>query len=190
MSATRPPILVVLRAHLLADPRKTGVLVVLCLVMAFVYGRLMWRKYSPSSVLAASTASTATAAPGTGDAKAAKVDLPPAPARLALSSRPSPELARDPFAMRNQAASPDVPGEPVLLGPDGTVANLQDDMAAAELNELVLQSTLCGPSPVACISGRVVRPGEQLGSFIVQRIEPTQVVLQRGQMQAVLSLKR
>jgi len=59
-----------------------------------------------------------------------------------------------------------------------------------ELKDLELQTVMNGQSPMALISGQVVREQAQLGSFTVTAIEPMAVVLTAGDNSYRLTMKQ
>jgi len=59
-----------------------------------------------------------------------------------------------------------------------------------ELKDLKLQTVMNGQSPMALISGQVVREQAQLGSFTVTAIEPMAVVLTAGDNSYRLTMKQ
>jgi len=120
MGSGRPPVWILIRAHLCGDPKKTAVLVLLAVVMAVVYARLFFTTGGPQEAVAAD---------------------------------------------RAVAASPPA--------------------AAAEL---VLESTIVGPAPLASIGGRVVRPGDEIDGFVLERVEPTRVMRRRHEIRVILPL--
>lgn len=58
-----------------------------------------------------------------------------------------------------------------------------------DLEQLLLQSTLTGAKPMAYISGRLVRPGDNIDGFSVVRIYDRRVTLARAGMTASLAMK-
>jgi hypothetical protein len=55
----------------------------------------------------------------------------------------------------------------------------QKEALAAEVANMVLQSTMTGPAPIAYISGRMVRVGDTIDGFSVLRIEDKAVTLEK-----------
>ena len=189
MSSSKPPIWLVLRAHFRADARKTGILVALAVVMVVVYARLYHKSGSPKEADAAvEPVASAVTAPPTGTLGATDKPRGTRP-RVSLAEPLSTQLARNPFAIELdqfplaegfvESSSP----EPTdLKGWD------PDEDIREALRELILQSTICGAWPLACINGQFVRPGEEVAGFVVKRVEPTRVVLRRGNIEAALDL--
>lgn len=58
----------------------------------------------------------------------------------------------------------------------------------ADLESLVLQSTITGPVPLAHISGRLVRPGDHVDGFSVVRIDDRRVTLERSGIERVIKM--
>ena len=195
MSTAKPPTSVVLRVHLAASPRKTAILLILVVVMVVVYAR--W--YFKSRVTSEASASVSVAQAPAGQQNvspghpAASPKLTAVPARITLSAPLPEELARNPFEVdlakfppadevQERGTTSSAPAEALRGDPDEEMRKLASG--------LVLQSTLCGAWPVACISGQVVWPGQEIGGFMVMSVRPTQVVLRRDQVEVALTLKK
>lgn len=58
-----------------------------------------------------------------------------------------------------------------------------------ELAQMALQSTLTGPSPLAYISGKLVREGDSIQGFSVLRILDRRVILMRAGMTHILTMQ-
>jgi hypothetical protein len=58
-----------------------------------------------------------------------------------------------------------------------------------DLEQLALQSTMTGDNPMAYISGRLVKPGDEISGFSVVRILDRQVVVSREGVTATLEMK-
>ncbi len=179
MSTGRPPVWVVFQAHLRADPRKTALLAILALVMVGLYGRWLLGSKGLQPADAAATM-TPVAIIGTGETTG--VVVPPA---VRLSRPLVRTIDHDPFAI-DLEAYPRVAGSVVATAANATggVAEIRGSAGA-----LVLQSTLCGPSPAACVNGKVIRLGEEIEGFVVERIEPDRVVVSRENVRLTLWLK-
>ena len=187
MGSRRPSVWILIRAHLRGDPKKTAVLVLLSIVMVGVYARLFLSisKGGPQEVSAADVAPTAVPTVSVDD-------TPPSGARAKKTrvrlDRPLVrKLSRDPFTLGSDfmvdssSANGQATDEARSLDP------VQRARAAAAA--LVLESTLCGSMPLAAISGRVVRPGEKIDGFVLERIEPNRVILRRHEVRVVLPLR-
>lgn len=180
MNATRPPIWVAFRAHLAADRRKTAVLVVLSVVMLAIYGRLFWGM-SPAPAGAA-TCAVVPPHPGGPGANQPVVLTRIKPTRPLVR-----ELARDPFGVKWEHFQVDrsvVPPRPSTPVPQP--ANQRP--AASGHTDFSLQSTISGTLPMAWINGRCLQPGEAIEGFVLEQIEPTRVVLRRGDEVRVLTM--
>jgi hypothetical protein len=171
----------------LADRRKTGALLGLTVVLAVIVVRQLPSGGEPSSAAAASN--NAVASDGVIPAVPAGSAGQPAE-RVALTEPLSHDLIRDPFK-----------ADPSLLPPGGTgargagggeVSGMPADPTSAPQDPaagLVLQSTIYGDAPLACINGQVVRPNEKIAGFVVERIEGSRVVLGRDGVQLILRLE-
>jgi hypothetical protein len=182
MMAAKPPIWVALRAHLAADRKKTAVLVVLSVVMLGIYARLFWGS-SPAQAGAA-TPLTAVVPNSTGVTSA----QPAALVRIKPAHPLVRDLARDPFAVRLDRFQVDP--SVVTTRPSGSKAPTAQaaERPGAVQQEFRLQSTISGTLPMAWINGRCVQPGEAIDGFVLEQIEPTRVVLRRGNDVRVLTI--
>lgn len=181
MAQAKPSLGTVIGAHLRADPRKTAVLAVLTLVMGGLYAR--WFFGATPEAAQAEIAAVATDAPPAPTAAAAPTSQPTVQRVLVAETLPS-DLASDPFSLPLDKYPP---GRPVA-GDDANKTVSQDPIEAAA-RALVLQSTLCGNSPMACINGVFIRPGQRVNGFVLRRVEPTRVVLEREGVEVELSLR-
>lgn len=175
MNAARPPIWVVLRAHFVAQPRKSAALAVLCLVMMVVYARLFLKSGGPTSAEAAAAGLIPASGAGAPPLPPPKRFQPDRPLRRALE--------RDPFEVRLDrfAVDPSVTAEP--RPPE--VAATQPVRAAGDL---LLQGTLSGADRIAWINGRCVAEGEEIDGYRVEQVEPNRVVLSRDGLKRVLTM--
>ena len=70
-----------------------------------------------------------------------------------------------------------------------TIAGRANEAIREEAKKLELQSTMVdGDGGIACINDQLVRKGEKVAGFVVERIEPTRVVLRHGDIQVALAL--
>jgi len=189
MSVSRRGKWATIQAHLRADPRKTGALAVLIVAMVIMYVRVFWKSSSPEDA----EASAAAVVEEQQDPQTA-----PVPAGLATGvsvprvtlAQPLPrELTRNPFAV-------DLERFPPAEGPDDSSEEPPEpaggdpgEAIREAAGELVLQSTIYSDQPLACISGQVLRRGQEIAGFVVKSIEPTRVVLWRDGTEVVLNLK-
>lgn len=185
MSTGKPPPWVVLRAHFRADPRKTIVLAVLALVMVLIYGRMFLKPRGPRSA----SASAVTMVSDTDEFVAASDPAPktagPGRDRVALPGSWSGELPRNPFTIPTDAGGD---GSSGVAESVGLAESSVENNNRREAGELVLQSTICGDEPVACISGQVIRPGDSIQGFVLESVHPMGVILRRGDTRVSLTL--
>src|SRR5687767_4449346 len=169
MSATKPPIRAVLRAHFRADMRKTGALVFLAVVMIVVYARM----FSSSSAPSAADAQPAivTGSPPVSVNAAAEAFAPVVADRIQLreSLSVSREIENDPFAIDPNKFPL---GQGVRVEEGSAVIGQANDAVREAAKLLVLQSTLCCDPALACINGQFLRPGQEISGFVLERIEP------------------
>lgn len=183
MREGQPPIWIVLKAHLRADRRKTGVLIALVAVMVVVYARTFWTSDAPQTVEASAPPAAVEAADDSSARSSRMV-------RISLPEPPPQELDRDPFQI-DLMQFPRTDGRPEPPEPTRDfVGPAEDEDLYGAASDLVLQSTICGDSPLACINSRVVRPGEEIDGFVLESVRPTHVVLRRGGLDVILELKR
>lgn len=181
-----------------ADPKKASVLVILVLVMAVMWVRLLG---GPSAGPAAASASA------TG-ARADSV-LAPLPSRAAgaransvialheWAIKPLSPLGRNPFTINFDFFPQNGAKVPVLRAPqgDGFWDQLAKSMTARadqrkehevlvenlrlQAAQLKVQSTVMGPSPRALINGELLGVGDVVASFRVEKIEARRIVVER-----------
>ncbi len=186
MRIAKPPLRVLLAAHLRADPRKSAVLVVLTLVLAVLYVRWLWPGAGPEQIEAAGIPA-ASPTGGQSPSRAGPGAAGPTPPRMLISTPLVRELTGDPFALdlqrypagREEPADRSQPPAPVMF----------EDPVEAAARTLTLQSTMCGPAPLACINGEFIKPGQRVNGFVLERVEPTRVVLERDGVKVELYLK-
>jgi len=101
----------------------------------------------------------------------------------------SPAWAKLPPAGEQEAEDQNAPGTAGAAGfwnqltstlvqiPEARRADLE--RLNAEMKELKLQSTMTGPTPIAYISGRLVRQGDKLNGFSIVRIKDRGVVVRK-----------
>lgn len=185
MGSGRPPVWILIRAHLRRDPKRTAVLVLLAVVMVVVYARLFFTGDSPQEASAADRA--VAVVPPTAAAGGSNSATGPAEARVKLDRPLFRRLSRDPFTLGSGhlVDTPGVNGRSTSEAPGLDPTQQAQDAAA----EFVLESTIVGPEPLASISGRVVRPGDEIDGFVLERVEPTKVVLRRHEIRVILQLR-
>ena len=181
MSGARPTIWAVLRAHFRADMRKTGALVFLAVVMAVVYARLFFQSSGPS---------VANAKPAMDAAPVVIVSAPltasPLAERISVPEPLSREIAGDPFAI-DPDKYPLGPG--AKMEGNATIVERADEAIRKEAKALVLQSTVSGDHPMACINGVFLKVGQDIAGFVLERVQADRVILRREGVQVVLFLK-
>lgn len=182
MADMRPPVAVLIAAHIKAQPRKTAVLGILFVLMLGVYARMYVRSYGPRNASAEQSAAT------TGISEPAQRTRPPA-GRVTLELPLRRELRRDPFRV-NLSDYPvhhpeDVSGHQPVTGTPG------DEEIRSKAERLRLQSILWreGGSAVACIGERMVQAGDEIEGLTVTRVEATRVYLEREGVRFVLKLR-
>ncbi len=191
MGSGKLPLWVIIRASFRADARKTAALAVLAVVAAVVYARLFWKSGGPSE---ADAQISVAVVPAVGAGTAAST-TPVATERITLTEPVPRELKKDPFAVDPRIFPPGQ-GKTKEGAASATASpgRSVDDGIREDARQLVLQSTLCGrlpstASPAACISGQVLSPGQQIDGFVLKRVEPTHVVLERDGVRIALFLK-
>jgi len=160
-------------------------LIVLAIILTGVCARLFLAKGGPQEVSAANAA--VAVVPPPVDAAVLAPGTAPTATRMRLDEPPVRKLSRDPFML----------GSDHLVGASNADGSVGDDdlsldpiqRAQAAADELVLESTICGSLPLASISGRVVRQGEKIDDFVLERVEPTRVVLRRHDIRVILALR-
>jgi hypothetical protein len=189
MATGRPPVWVTIKTHFRADPRKTAVLGILTLVMVGVYARLFWSD-APDDAAAALLPVSAAAVPvmSTATVVPAATSVRESFERVRLSEPVARTISGDPFSLRLElfpsGRSPVVQNEP-----PPAVSEESDDVLREEARSLQLQSTLCGDVTLACINGQFLRPGQQISGFVLERVDPTRVILERQGVRIALMLK-
>jgi hypothetical protein len=186
MSSARPPIRVLLQAHFRADPRKTTVLALLVVVLIAACVRWWLKSSSPATADASQVAGAVDPSLlplGHNGDESAQAVLPP---REPVDLPARQELSRDPFAIDLEAFPWAATGEPT----DNALpaVDMTEERIRAAAAQLVLQMILHDDSPLACISGRIVRPGQKIDGFVVSRIDQAQVVLHRQGVEITLDL--
>jgi hypothetical protein len=148
--------------------------------MLGIYARLFWGT-SPAQAGAATIAAVPSPA-GTGKNPATAFT------RIKPTRSLVHDLARDPFAVKWERFQ--MERRAVTTRPSAPVPQLASPPAAANnLPVFSLQSTISGTLPMAWINGRCVQPGEAIEGFVLEQIEPTRVVLRRGDEVRVLTME-
>lgn len=100
------------------------------------------------------------------------------------------------FLKKNPFALPVFKSQVQEQKSDPDLAKLQKELEKKrmelkkEFDKLILQSIMQGPRPVAIINGELYKPGQALGSFVVQSILELSVVLEHEGETFVLEMKQ
>ena len=162
LAASGHRIWLVLRAHVLASPAKSTALGVLMLVLLVLVIRQV--AGGPQAAGAGGAVQRIPAAWPELEAQVAPLRLPVGLPLPALPERP----ARNPFWV-DPSLFAAAPGTELERPGSGTEVSAADPVAAA-LGELRLQSTVTGPVPMAMIAGTLLRVGDRIRGFRVERI--------------------
>ena len=177
------------------DPKKAGILVVLLLILGIAGVRaamVMAPAAAPANSLAVPGAGSGLTAPrGLGDS-------PRVAAAKSLQdwlSKPATQLSRNVFAIRLDYFPSD--GTQTMRSPeDGgfwdelakSVQAQADEKSARrralnrimnEAAQLRVQSTLMGPNPKALVNGQLVREGDVVASFRIDKIESRRIIVEQ-----------
>ncbi|MFW6154796.1 MAG: hypothetical protein ACOC95_06225 [Planctomycetota bacterium] len=180
------------QAELLADKKKTVVMGVLVLVVAFMGVRLFAGRTRPAAATTSPTPPAGAVEPKTGTGRAdgntaldeylAQMDRRVSRDLFAadFSTYPEAPVVEKPKrgpAPRKSAVDPDA------------VARLEFKMAARrEAQQLHLQSTMPGGNPSAIINGQVVRVGQECEGFEIRSIGQGSCVVARGAVEVTLRM--
>jgi hypothetical protein len=160
--------------------RKTGALVFLAVVMVVVYARLFFQ----------SGPSVANAKPAMDAAPVVIVSAPqtasPLAERIPVPEPLSRDIQGDPFAI-DPDKFPLGPGAKVQGS--AVIAGRADEAIRQEAKDLVLQSTVSGDHPMACIDGQFLKVGQDIAGFVLEQVQADRVILRREGVQVVLFLK-
>ncbi len=181
MSNSRPPWLVVIKAHVAAQPKKSAVLGILFVVMVVIYARMFVLNGGPSAAVADTPSKT--------EPRLAEMNptAEKAQERIELDLERWPELPRDPF-MHDVARYPIVEGMP---DEGEAIAEEHDPRqhAIERARRLRLSSIMWQDGQaIALIGDRIVSQGDEIEGFIVEKVEPTRVLLARRGLRVVLKL--
>jgi hypothetical protein len=210
-TATLKTPLAKLQAAARKDPKKAGVLGVLALVMAGLWGKaLVHPDPSPAAAAAAAAAHASTGA----TSSAARSSVPTDNARRPVAPRTSWTTVKLAPADRNlflvdydrfeksgkstASAAPaqqsaDSAAAPAKSGPTPADLNKERQILVANLQtqaaQLKLQTTVMGPSPKALVNGTLVGEGDTVASFRVVKITPRGMVIEREGIKLEVQMK-
>jgi len=182
-----------------ADPKKASVLVVLLLVMAVMWVKLLGGSSAgPAAASASPTGARASSALAPLPSRAAGARATSVIALHEWAIKPLSPLSRNPFTI-NYDFFPQNGAKvvPTLRAPqgDGFWDQLAKSMTARadqrkehevlvenlrlQAAQLKVQSTVMGPSPRALINGELLGVGDVVASFRVEKIEARRIVVER-----------
>ena len=186
LSASKPDMMTVIKAHFRAEPKKTAMLGVLALVMVVVYV-YMFVGRAPSDAEAEPVEASVSPAVIGEAATSLLQERPRSTPRWTHRVVSPAAIRRNPFqcdwtCYRDDPEAlleeePDLP--PEVDGPDPRnqrLIRLYDS-----LSEMTLHSTVCGTMPLAVIDEEVVRVGGRVDEFTVEAIHARSVVLRNGE---------
>jgi len=180
---------------MLQDPKKTGVLGALLLILVIVVGRVVIGQGHPNAAVGSMIAPAAAPVRIIMPSPVPKVGGTAALLRAWLSG-PVPKLSRNDFLLKSEYFPADTTKTAAALAPEGfwkgiekylslqadqkgkrevVIANLKTQAAA-----LRPSSTVMGPSPRAMVNGAIVREGDMVGGFQVLKIEAHGIVVEQG----------
>ncbi len=198
-----------------ADPKKFGVLGLLCLVLVIMLGRVFLTGSStPKSATAAAKVDAAKAAKSNSasDKKSSKppITLPDAarPELIEWARGPIMPVGRNLFAIKLDYYPQDASRANQTLrapGGDGFWDKVAKSMASKadqrkerqilienlqlQAMQLRLQSTVMGAMPRALVNGAVVREGDVVASFRVFKIEARRIIVEREGIKLEIPMK-
>jgi hypothetical protein len=182
-----------------ADPKKTGVLSVLVIVLLVVVGRLVLSggKSLPNSAAAATAAVQAnTAKFGTATPAPQQQNRTAMAAMQKWALAPVPAVSRNLFAVKIEYFPVDGSRTlPLAQTDDGFWQRLEKSMALQadqrdkrenlianfkdEAAKLRLESTMMGPQPKAMVNGELVGEGSVVANFRIDQIEARRIIVER-----------
>jgi hypothetical protein len=175
------------------DPRKTGVLGFLVVVLLIAWARMMISQIHPALASGSSMMPTAAASQMIVPAPGFKPSGSAASLREWLSG-PIPPIKRNIFLVKSEYFPQDTAKNSAAITDSGFWSTLEKSLSLqadqkakravviaslkAEAATLRPTSTVMGPSPRAMINGVLVREGDSVGSFRVLRIEPHGIIVE------------
>jgi hypothetical protein len=185
------------------DPKKTGVLSVLVLVLVIAWSRMMIGSNHPA------LAAGSLAMPAGATAQV----LPPTPVLKPGSSAaimrewlsaPIPPITRNDFQIKSEYFPHDTTGTAQAPAPTGFWTTLEKSLSVqadqkekrdAQIADLKSQaaalrptSTIMGPSPRAMVNGALVAVGDCVASFRVIKIEARGIIVERDGVRLVIPM--
>jgi hypothetical protein len=76
-----------------------------------------------------------------------------------------------------------------LVSPSGTILNYDNDI---EMSDLSLQGVMAGADGqnIAIVNGKVLKINDKIGDFVVNEINPDNILLRKGEQELILKLKK
>lgn len=186
------------------DPKKSGLLIVLAVLLGFMLMRTLSGTNKPRSASAApakaagSSASTKSDRSRSGNSPPAVRPTTASPALQKWADAPPAPISRNLFAVRLEYFPPDGlrnSAGALASGDDGFWGRLEKSLTLqadqrdkrenqiahykAKAAELRLESTMMGPQPKAMVNGELVGEGDVVASFRVLRIEARRIIVER-----------
>jgi hypothetical protein len=179
------------------DPKKVAAVAGLSLLMAVLWGRMLFNGPGPAAAAVPQSAGTVVL-----PKKPAPAGSPADVALLQWLDTPRPVVARNLFGIDTEAFpkpvltgntgradSSDPAGKSGGSGADDKSEQTAADAVKAEAGKFKLQSTLLGLHPLAVIDGQLIGEGDDLGSFKVERIQARRVTLVHDQQRIDLTME-
>lgn len=181
-----------------ADRRKFGAMCALAVVGLLLWARLLLLSDVPRTGLANPADQGSAALPaggGGGESKPARASIETAPV-VYLDSLAGP--VRNIFAAPKELLSQPVqPDEVRAVAPKSQSDTPEDaldeqrrqvESIEAQAGRLRLSSVIVGASPAAVLNGRVVREGDQIEGFVLERVLKRSVILVKDQVRVEVKM--
>ncbi len=185
-----------LKAAFAADPKRTGVLAGLGLILVILCFRAM--RQGPATATASllatptvvdvnSTLGQPSIRPGSSNALTDWLAQPRQQAKRNLFAMHTDAFARDPHAplLPSYSNSSD---ESAKSGTAQADQSGEPDDLTKQAAKLKLQSTFLGPSPMALVNGQLVREGDTIEKFQVIKIEPRRIAVEKNGVTLQISM--
>ncbi len=198
MPANQTPITIPekVRTALAADPKRTGVLAGLSLILLVLTLRAMRSGPATAGASLLPVASTLNLPSPTGmtaDRHGSSNAL------IEWLAQPKQFTKRNLFAIRLEAYPKDPRGAMQPADSNSSDESAKSDASQADQTgvhdsltkqaaKLTLQSTFLGPTPMALVNGQLVREGDSIGPFQVVRIEPRRISIQQNGITLQISM--